>query len=335
MKKIISRHQTIGIIGLAKNTGKTTTLNHLIKQLKDDKIGLTSIGLDGEELDQVTKLPKPRIKLRPGMIIATAKQCITDKKLVYRIIEETRMQTALGPVMIIEIMSKGKLVVAGPTTNKELDKVIKKLRKHAEKVLIDGAFNRMTFVSLDQIDAIILTTGASVHYNMKKTIAKTKRVMDSFAIKPTTKLKRLPDSPMILQTATHIVAFKDKRIETIQAALKMFDEPLEMMYVQGAVTETLIDYFIEASLRGFNLICDDATKLLVSEPYFDYLHKLGITLNVINHCPLVALTINPTSPTGHDYDADVFLKEMQKVTALPVFDVMRKETGHVKTKSQS
>ncbi|MBE0701144.1 MAG: hypothetical protein IH571_05610, partial [Acholeplasmataceae bacterium] len=46
MKEIIDRVQTLGIIGLAKNTGKTTTLNTLIQLYKNMKLGLTSIGLD-------------------------------------------------------------------------------------------------------------------------------------------------------------------------------------------------------------------------------------------------------------------------------------------------
>ena len=70
----ISKHKIISIIGLAKNVSKTTTLNFIIKNLENRRLGLTSIGRDGERYDVITQLPKPRIFIRSGTIIATARQ---------------------------------------------------------------------------------------------------------------------------------------------------------------------------------------------------------------------------------------------------------------------
>ena len=53
----ILRCRTLSITGMAKNTGKTVTLNYLLEQLKvlHKVAAVTSIGSDGEKTDQVTQ----------------------------------------------------------------------------------------------------------------------------------------------------------------------------------------------------------------------------------------------------------------------------------------
>jgi cobyric acid synthase len=46
--------KSVGIIGTAKNDGKTTTLSALLRSLKNRKIAVTGIGYDGEEIDNIT-----------------------------------------------------------------------------------------------------------------------------------------------------------------------------------------------------------------------------------------------------------------------------------------
>ena len=53
----------VSLVGLSKNAGKTVTLNRLIRAAAGLGIplGLLSTGRDGEPVDAVTELPKPRI----------------------------------------------------------------------------------------------------------------------------------------------------------------------------------------------------------------------------------------------------------------------------------
>ena len=49
---MIQKYDSISIIGMNKNVGKTTTLNHIFKEARGKiSLGLTSIGRDGEEMD--------------------------------------------------------------------------------------------------------------------------------------------------------------------------------------------------------------------------------------------------------------------------------------------
>ncbi|HOK71539.1 MAG TPA: hypothetical protein PLM83_08815, partial [Bacillota bacterium] len=68
----------VGIVGLAKNCGKTTVLNRMIRQATSNGItvGVTSGGRDGELYDAITGLPKPPIYLPAGSLVALAESTI-------------------------------------------------------------------------------------------------------------------------------------------------------------------------------------------------------------------------------------------------------------------
>ena len=68
----LKEYKSIGVAGMCKNAGKTTALNYLIKEYRNDTIlGITSIGYDGEKQDEVTMMEKPRIRVYAGMFAAT------------------------------------------------------------------------------------------------------------------------------------------------------------------------------------------------------------------------------------------------------------------------
>ena len=65
----IVKHKSLSIVGLEKNTGKTECLNYVLKRLSktNNKVALTSIGIDGETRDQVKQTPKPEVTIYEGM----------------------------------------------------------------------------------------------------------------------------------------------------------------------------------------------------------------------------------------------------------------------------
>ena len=76
-----NNYETVSIIGLAKNAGKTVTLNYLIEEAinLNIKTGIASTGRDGENIDLVTKTQKPAIFLRLSEIrIQTAFRSVAD-----------------------------------------------------------------------------------------------------------------------------------------------------------------------------------------------------------------------------------------------------------------
>src|SRR5437870_4324964 len=101
--------RVLGIVGTAKNTGKTTTLAALIAHGGEGglRLAITGIGYDGEEIDNVTMLPKPRLLFREQAIIATSEHCLRATRAGYRMRRRTGISTALGEVIIAEITRSG------------------------------------------------------------------------------------------------------------------------------------------------------------------------------------------------------------------------------------
>lgn len=320
MIKKINNYNVIGIVGLAKNTGKTTTLNYILEHLNNKKIGLTSIGLDGESFDQITYLPKPRIYVCPGMVIATAKDVLKDVDFNYEVLEETHLKTALGNISVIHILSKGHIILAGPTTNKDLEVLIKTLKKHVVQIFIDGAFNRKTFASIDSIDAIILATGAALSKDMSETIKKTRQVVLSFNL-PKANSYIQKQHHMAIVTRNDVKKFSKKNMDEIIPYLK----DIHTIEIKGALTTKMVEFMVMHRIKNFDLIIEDSTKLMIDHNQYEHLKQLGIKLFVVKQVPMIALTINPFSPSGHHYDKTVFYQEIKKHIDIEIYNV--KEMG--------
>ncbi|MDY0074399.1 MAG: hypothetical protein WC992_00515 [Acholeplasmataceae bacterium] len=316
----IDTYQTIGIIGLAKNTGKTTTLNAFISYYKNERLGLTSIGLDGERIDQVNFLPKPRIHVYKQMIVATSKACLETTTATYRILVETPFLTALGKVIIVVIEEEGDIVLAGPTTNHELNILLKLMKMYATRIFVDGALSRITFSALSELDGIVLTTGAAFSVMMDETIQKTAHILNTFSY-PITHLELPNSASFYIKTNTSYFTRTNKSLEAMYSALKLTKD-ITHVYIKGAITERFIDMMIDLKIKGFTLIIDDATKLLFHYRMATVFDKLNIKVEVKKQTPIIMITINPFSPVGAHYDSNIFLKRISALTTIPVINVM-------------
>ncbi|MDP3832279.1 MAG: hypothetical protein Q8Q47_13505, partial [Ignavibacteriaceae bacterium] len=154
--------QKIGIVGTAKNTGKTTTLSFLLSSLSHFKknIAVTGIGYDGEEIDNITLLPKPRLLIEKNVIAATSEKCFANSDVKFELLCKTGLRTALGEILIVKIIKPGLLVIAGPNKKSDLQKIIDLISKYEiDYLFIDGSLNRLSPMSV--VDRIIFTTGAA------------------------------------------------------------------------------------------------------------------------------------------------------------------------------
>ena len=65
--QLLNGVQTMSIVGMCKNAGKTTMLNWMLHHDRlQGTLGLTSIGRDGESTDVVTGTEKPSIFVPAG-----------------------------------------------------------------------------------------------------------------------------------------------------------------------------------------------------------------------------------------------------------------------------
>lgn len=333
--KIFEKYKSISIIGTAKNVGKTTTLNYMINIAKNKyKLGLTSIGRDGESKDSIFSTPKPRIYVEKGTIIATAKQCIFNSDITKEILVATNLKTPLGEILIIRSLSDGFVELAGPSKNADLLKIKKILFDlNCDLVIVDGAVNRKSYAAPIVTDATILATGAAFSHDIEKVVDHTSYLVKLLSLKAEQNQQIIRLSKKIFKTGTiGIISpnFDIKIIDNINTreALKNTKKELFVDFPNIVVKGIVSDNFIEELMNHANiynrivLLVEDSTKLFLSRDVLSRFQKSGGILKVLNPIKIVGVTINPKSPNGDGFSNDKFLKLLKKNIQIPVFNLL-------------
>ena len=99
LSELTASDRRLALVGLAKNTGKTEALGALLRELQiaGRRVGLTSIGRDGEERDVIdSRIEKPRSRLPAGSLVATTDALLRASAIPHEVLEDTGMRTPLG-----------------------------------------------------------------------------------------------------------------------------------------------------------------------------------------------------------------------------------------------
>ncbi|GAK55342.1 hypothetical protein U27_02174 [Candidatus Vecturithrix granuli] len=283
--------KTIGIVGIAKNTGKTTTTNALIEYLyqQDAKICVTSIGYDGEEIDNITALPKPRISLNPGTLVVTASDCVAPQAESYRILRQTDIHTVLGNIQICQTEKPVNAIVAGPKTGDDLQRVMGMLQDFAcDVLLVDGALNRVA--PFAKVENLVIAVGPAANHDLDELAREIKLIVD---------LTRLT----VWQCKGDPFPFSGKSAAGSQGV--DVDPQNNAVWVHGPVYATTLQKKIaefRQSTPVSALIIASALHLLSGSEYreiqrfMQHLRQASIDLFVQKQIRLLGLTINPAYP---------------------------------------
>lgn len=332
LSSLLTPYDTVSIIGMSKNAGKTTVLNRLIAEYGKCgmKIGLTSIGRDGENVDVVTSTDKPEIFVTEGTLIATAADLLKKSDITKEIMQTTGINTPMGEVVFVRARSDGYVQIGGGSINSQVAWICGEFRAlGAEKVLIDGAVSRKTVSSPGVADAAILCTGASLSTDMDRVVEDTAFAAELLMLKPLTDghidslIEGCPENAG--KTAAILANGEVMSLNT--------EEPLSAgsniayIYIRGAVSDRVIDKLIMSNinLKNVSIIVDDGSKLFLKQPILEKLKRSGSGIIVRQRINLIALAINPVSAYGFNFDKDNFMEVMRKRVAIPVFNVLEEE----------
>ncbi|MCK9985189.1 MAG: hypothetical protein AzoDbin1_01661 [Azoarcus sp.] len=168
---------TLAVMGMTKNTGKTVCLNHLLAQAHAQgvSVGITSIGRDGEDRDQVFFIPKPPVLVWPGSLVATARDTLLRAKVRWKQIGATGIDSPMGEILIVRALDHGEMEIAGASRSSDQHKVIAILKGcGCARVLLDGALGRSHHASPAIADGVVLATGAAIGGGIPDVIRKTR-----------------------------------------------------------------------------------------------------------------------------------------------------------------
>ncbi len=334
--------ESLAIIGLSKNAGKTTCLNHIIAAWQETgqsrPLALTSVGRDGELEDILSGNPKPRIYVQTGTLIASAEGALLRSDALLEILELSNIRTALGEVIICRALSDGYVELAGPSVTDEVSTIGTLMRQHEPECLfiIDGALSRRSQAGSGVSEAVILCVSAETSANPETLAEKS-----SFALS----LLQTPALPeeIALIFAEAMVVHPKKRVYILNGnnsdmTLAILDTPTlvgngkaiankinadtSYLFLQGALTDQVLQELLsESYFANLTVVVEDGTRLFIKPASLQKLRDRSVELAVMNPLDVRLVCLNPTRSNGQYIEPELLLATLRKSIDVPVVDL--------------
>ncbi len=328
----ILKYDSLSIVGLEKNVGKTECLNYILLRLplNEKKIAVTSIGIDGENKDQVTATKKPEIYLREGVYFSTAEAHYRGRRLVSELVEITNERSSLGRIVTGKVIVGGKALISGPSSGPSLKRWVKATRKLGVDItIIDGAISRLSSASPAISKAMVLSTGAAFSSNMNTLIQKTRFVVELINLPLAEEgviaaFDSIETGVWGIDVDGNLVDFGMTSSLSITSAEKDITGNMKYVFAAGALTDRFLNLVGNSgNIKNVTLVVRDFTKIFVNEMLYRNFVSRGGRIEVLQKSKLIAVCVNPTAPNGYVLDSGVLCEKLQEAIKLPVYDIVK------------
>jgi hypothetical protein len=322
--------RTLSITGMAKNTGKTVTLNYLLNQLKalHKVIAVTSIGIDGEKTDQVTQTEKPEIELYEGTLFVTSEYHYRQRQLLSEIIDLSDESTSLGRLVTARVLQAGKVILSGPATTGGVRRVLDRMGEYGvDLTIVDGALSRKSHAAPTVTDGLILSTGAAIAPDLNTIVKKTSELHDLMQL-PAYETDKADE---LLQVENGIFALEDGKPVSLNIPSSLLSDKYKtelfahgnQLFISGILTDMMLNFLkMQPEAKGCAVVVKDFTKIFVTPMTLRLFQSKGGKLYVLKRPNLIAVTVNPLAPSGFSVLSNVLVEAMERVFSVPVYDVM-------------
>jgi len=331
--------QSLALIGMSKNAGKTTCLNHIITAWQASgqtrPLAITSIGRDGEPKDIVSGREKPHIYIPAGTLIASAQGALKQSDALLEILELSNIRTALGEVVICRALSDGYVELAGPGSAEEIGVILDLVRSYEPDCLfiIDGALSRRSQAGSGVSEAVILAVSADTSLDPELLAEKTRfalEVLQTPALGQTDK-KLLLNACQANPHARALIAIG--KVQTIAVEIpslvgygkeiaKNLVPETRILYLRGAITDQILNELLkETNFTHLSLVAEDGTRIFLKPEIVRKLRLRNIDLAVINPIDVRMVCLNPTRTNGQTIDSQILIDKMKQTVKIPVVDL--------------
>lgn len=331
------KYKSCSIVGLEKNTGKTECFNYVMQRLPLDKIrvAVSSIGIDGETTDQVTKTAKPEIFLREGVYFGTSEKHYLTKLLTSELLEISDENTSLGNIVIGKALTPGKLLLSGPSSTNGLRRWMKEMRKYdIDLTIIDGALSRLSLASPAVSESMILATGAAYSANINTLVQKTAFVVQMINLELTSQENY--DTFIDINSGVWAIDFDadndfEKKLVDLKVASSLSInintdglKKCKTLYVSGALTDNFVNHIRQNKIfNETEIVVRDFTKIFLTPMTYNTFVNSKRKITVLQKSKLIAVCVNPTSPNGIVLDSEKLCKTLSEAINLPVYDLKK------------
>ncbi len=329
------------IVGLSKNAGKTTFLNWLLEQTKFLHKGIITTGRDGEEIDVLEKIKKPKVIIPPGSIFTVRASEIAKKSSFLHILEKLPYKAGGQNIWLVKTDINLKSEIVGPPSVFEQIETARKILSYGvEHIFIDGSLDRKAIGSAQDVDSLIIT-GSPTYGNLARLKRGFKKLHDLTKIRDLVdfypaKLKRmllsddfiklgfvnnrdntdiefsnLPFKTILGHEKDVINILRGKKKETIQ------------LYIPTSITEKsflLLKSLIQ-ELGNLKIIIKHPFHLQLEDQSNRWLRHKNVLLT-LKKMDIAGFVINSYAINGNHLDCEQFRSAIRDDFALPVIDVM-------------
>lgn len=329
IKDLLS-YRSISFVGMDKNAGKTEALNYVLKRLhsfSNISVGVTSIGIDGETVDQVTQTSKPKVFIYSGTTFVTSEQLYNRKEIVACITDISKYSSSLGRLVSAKAECFGNVMLSGPTNSVWLKDLILHLQKNNDICLIDGALSRKSFASPSITEAMILSSGAVISASIDKIVSKTSFIYQM------TKLPQCNSSLLSklinINQGVYALDEKDEVIDLQIPSMLMLNSYKDKLFsiskrlfVSGMITDKLLELILsKQNVQDYTLITKDFTHIFSNQINTYNFLKRGGKIEYLYPTHLIAITANPVSPLGFKVDNKLMLNKLREKIPVPIYNI--------------
>ena len=328
----------LALVGLAKNSGKTTTLNMLLDGLDRARrtVGVVSIGIDGEANDMLIGTRKPTIRVSAGDWIVTANDALKRSGTRIEFAESLNFSTQLGEVLVGRVLESGSVILAGMRHQRDLQQALRALERHGvELSIVDGAYGRLVAARPTLTDAVVVSTGAVLGSNVETIVEKTNYTLERLSLTAATASWQVelldaardyggallggPDvQPRELPRRSALLGLRESQ--------EPWGEDIHAIAVDGLVSDSVVEALLASGLgssRGVGnaaLLVPDGTVIQCRQRLFERLRR-DWKVHVQRAIRLLGLSVNPTSVQGHHVEVGRLVQAFKRHwPELAVFD---------------
>lgn len=311
----------IAVVGVAKNCGKTTTLNYLVESARQAGlvVGLCSVGIDGESKDVLLETPKPPIRVHPGQLVATTRQMLHASSADVEFLEMLGFTTPLGEAVIARVASDGEVVLGGLRHRADVVAAVAAMRQAgADQVWIDGAYGRVVAAQPGLSDGVVVATGAVVDSRPAVIVEKTAALVERLTLPAVDEAwqRRLIEAAIAQErvllggpTLEPIALPERSALLGLSRGRDAWSADVTAVAVPGLVSDRVAHELLRHRTEGVLLVPDGTCLHL--DPRVDKRLRAGWELRALRTCRLLAISYNPTSLQGHTLPAELLERELR------------------------
>jgi hypothetical protein len=324
----MSNARRVAFVGIAKHAGKTTAMNELIESAaaQGRRLGVVSIGVDGERNDAIMGVPKPEVFVPAGALVASAGDVLAAGSAGLRMLESTGISSTLGDVYLAEVTQAGTVLLAGIRYAAQVEQVLARMETQgADLCLVDGAFDRMMAASPALTDGVVLATGAVVARTVEDVARQSAYFLQRFALPLASDAVAQVHDVAVERGALVVGVEEEQGLRAVVLEQKSSFtanpqadpnwpgmEQAKVLAVTGAVTDRLL-HMLEGVPRGFTLVLPDATHFFVTQSVWRKFLRRGHAIVVRRAVQVLGLTVNPHSVAGYELPRHELLAAVRAV----------------------